>query len=96
MLAFLKCDLKIVNLKSELSQYIKEETSEGILKIMLIKLTFYYRMRFFGNNVRVDDDLIDLITEIHLKLQPDLQSKNNRKFIPKSLVAREIKKHLNE
>ena len=49
MLTFLKCDLKKLNLKISLMKYIQEETSKSILKIILIKLTFYYKIRFFGN-----------------------------------------------
>lgn len=90
MLTFLKCDLKVVNLKSTLESYIQNEESKGILKIMLMKLTFYYRARFFGNNVGIDKELIDLITEIHMKLN----SKLNSVYISKSKVTKQIKMQL--
>lgn len=70
MLIFLKCDLKIVNLKNILGEYIKNENSKDILKIALLKLTFYYRSRFFGNNIRIDNELIELIVQIHMKIRP--------------------------
>lgn len=91
MLAFLKCDLKIVNLKNVLNIYIKEEKSSSILKIMLIKLTFYYRMRFFGNDKKIDKELIDLITEIQMKLNPT----RNQNFY-KSQLTKETEFRLNQ
>lgn len=45
------CDLKIVNLRNDLRNYIKQEESKGILKIMLMKLTYYYRTRYFGEQI---------------------------------------------
>lgn len=89
MLAFLKCDLKIVNLKSTLSRYIKNEESKAILKIMMIKLTFYYRSRFFGNNKQIDNDILDIITELHMKLNP--MKKQN---LHKSAITKQIKLEL--
>ncbi len=89
MLIFLKCDLKIVNLQSDLMRYIKDEGSEGILKIVVMKLTFYYRSRFFGINTKIDSILIDLITEVHMKLNP----KKGQNFI-KSKIAQQIKNNL--
>lgn len=47
MLKFLKCDLNIGNIISELRRYIEKENSESILKLIFMKLLFYYRMRFF-------------------------------------------------
>lgn len=70
MLTFLKCDLKIVGLKNLLGKYIRDEKSKNILKIALMKLTFYYRSRFFGTDLQVDRELTDLIAEIHMKLNP--------------------------
>lgn len=46
MLKFLKCDLNIGNIISELRRYIEKENSESILKLIFMKLLFYYRMRF--------------------------------------------------
>ena len=70
MLTFLKCDLKIAGLKNLLGKYIRDEKSKNILKIALMKLTFYYRSRFFGTDLQVDRELTDLIAEIHMKLNP--------------------------
>lgn len=89
MLTFLKCDLKIAHLKSLLSQYIKQENSKDILKIALVKLTFYYKSRFWGNNLVLDKELIDLITDIHMKINP--QKKQN---LYKSKIAQVIKSSL--
>ena len=89
MLTFLKCDLNITNLKGLLEKYIKEEKSKDILKIALMKLTFYYRFRFFGNSPQTDRDLADLITEINAKLNPEVFAGPQ-----KSLTAKFIKSQL--
>lgn len=70
MLTFLKCDLKIANIKKILEEYIRVEQSKDILKIVLFKLTFYYRVRFFGNNEIIDRDLLDLIKQVQRKISP--------------------------
>ena len=89
MLTFLKCDLKIVNLKNILEEYIRNEKSRDILKITLMKLTFYYRSRFFGNNIRIDNELTELIAQIHMKITPQ----KYQKFY-KSKIVKEIKNQL--
>ena len=86
MLTFLKCDLKIVNLKNTISEYINKENSKDVLKIALMKLTFYYRSRFFGNNVRIDNELIELIAEIHMKIKP-----KRRQNFHQSEIAKDIR-----
>lgn len=91
MLIFLKCDLKIVNLKNVLQKYIKDEKSKDILKLALMKLTFYYRSRFFGKNVKIDNELIELIGEIHMKINP--QKHQN---LVKSTIIKELKKRLDQ
>lgn len=85
MLMFLKCDLGINSLKSILGQYIKGEESKDILKIALLKLTFYYRVRFFGNSIHIDKELIDLITEIHMKLNPQKEQNFHKSEIEKDI-----------
>jgi len=89
MLTFLKCDLKIVSLKSTLREYIRKENSKDILKIALMKLTFYYRSRFFGNNIKIDNELIELIGEIHMKISPQ----KYQNYL-KSYIIRDIKTQL--
>lgn len=91
MLTFLKCDLRIVNIKNFLGKYIKNENSKSILKIALMKLTFYYRSRFFGIDKRIDNELIDLITEIHAKINP-----KDVPWYAKSMVAKDIKSKLDQ
>ncbi|BCJ93597.1 hypothetical protein acsn021_11660 [Anaerocolumna cellulosilytica] len=97
MLVFLKCDLKIENGMSELKRYIQKEDSESILKLILIKLIFYYRMRFFGTNSKTDTYLLDLIIGIQIKLHPEeneILTKSfisNREYVRK-VMARQIKK----
>lgn len=89
MLTFLKCDLKIVKLKDDLARYIKNEKSKAILKLIMVKLTFYYRARFFGVNVQIDNLLIELITEVHMKLNP---IKNQ--YLVKASIAQQLKEEL--
>jgi hypothetical protein len=76
MLEFLKCDLNIGNIVTELQRYIQKETSEGILKLIFMKLVFYYRMRFFGTNKEIYKDILDLMIEVKIKLN----SKNEREI----------------
>lgn len=73
MLTFLKCDLKIANIKKILTDYIKREKSIDILKLALFKVTFYYESRFFGNNEIIDKDLLNLINQIRNKINPPPQ-----------------------
>lgn len=97
MLIFLKCDLKIGNPISELRRYVQSETSESILKLIMLKLIFYFRIRFFGMNLRIENSLLDLIIEIQMKLSSnqDLASakvvKGNRELVRKKL-AKELQK----
>lgn len=85
MLTFLKCDLKIVSLRNVLGEYIRNEDSKDILKIALMKLTFYYRSRFFGNNVGIDHELIELITQIHMKISPQRYQSFHKSEIVKDI-----------
>ena len=91
MLMFFKSDMGIANLRNELSEYIKSEKSKSILKIVYLKLTFYYKARMFGNNEKVDKLLLDLITEVYMKLYP----KKNQNFIKASLT-KQIKANLDK
>lgn len=68
MLSFLLCDIGNGKIKHFLSNYIKEENSQDILKLILAKLGFYYSFLYFGNNSKMDEELLDLITEVHIKL----------------------------
>lgn len=85
MLIFLKCDLNIVNLRTLLGKYIKNEKSKDILKIALMKLTFYYRSRFFGIDVQMDKDLLELITEINLRLSPQKYPGQIKPYLAKGI-----------
>lgn len=91
MLVFLKSDMGIVNLRKELSEYIKNEKSKSILKIVYIKLTFYYKMRIFGNNEKVDKLLLELITEVYMKLNP-----HKRQRLVKANITKQIKANLDQ
>lgn len=88
MLEFLKCDLNVGNFQSGLHRYIQEENSEGILKLIFMKLLFYHRMRFFGTDKRRDKDIEDLILEVQIKFNPKQAKliKGNRTIARKELV----------
>ena len=81
MLSFLFCDIGNGNIKTFLMNYIREEASKDILKLILVKLGFYYSMWYFGNTPQIDEVLLDLITEVQIKLSGenglDLQVKKN-------------------
>ena len=70
MLEFLRCDLNMGNAIVTLHDYINKESSEDILKLIFIKLIFYYRMRFFGDNLEINNNILDLIIELQIKLNP--------------------------
>ncbi|MDD6626887.1 MAG: metallophosphoesterase [Lachnospiraceae bacterium] len=96
MLVFLKCDLKIGDIIVELRKYIKSENTVTILKLALVKLVFYYRGRFFGNNYKLENDIIDLIIEIQKKLNP-LSAQVEKNISGNRERARlEIKKRINK
>ncbi len=88
MLEFLKCDLNVGNFQSGLHRYIQEENSEGILKLIFMKLLFYHRMRFFGTDKRRDKDIEDLILEVQIKFNPKQAKliKGNKTIARKELV----------
>lgn len=91
MLIFLYCDLSSGYFKELLKKYIKEEESKDILKLILFKLTFYYRSRYFGVDTKIDEYLLDLITDVIMKTNNanELKHKMN-----KSIIKREIKTDL--
>lgn len=98
MLEFLKCDLNVGNIISELHRYIQKETSEGIIKLIIMKLLFYYRMRFFGTNIQIYNGILDLIIEAQIKLNSDQDLtkvlKGNKSIVRKELAKR-IEKNQN-
>lgn len=93
MIEFLKCDLNVGNVIPELHRYIQKETSEGIIKLIIMKLLFYYRMRFFGTNKQIYNGILDLIIEAQIKLN---MNKDLTKVLKgnKSLVRKELAKQI--
>ncbi len=95
MLEFLKCDLNVGNALTELHRYIQKETSEGILKLIFIKLLFYYRMRFFGTKTQIYDSILDLIAEVQIKLNPQKSTTLTKAFKGnRSMVRKEVAKQI--
>ena len=68
MLSFLFCDIGNGSVKTFLMNYIEEETSPDILKLILVKLGFYYNIWYFGKDAYMDEMLLDLIIETQIKL----------------------------
>lgn len=68
MLSFLLCDISNGNIKTFLQRYINEEDSKDILKLILAKLGIYYSMWYFGNDVQIDNMLLDLMAKVNIKL----------------------------
>lgn len=91
MLIFLYCDLGCENFTDYLKKYIKNENSKDILKLVVFKLSFYYRTRYFGDNEKIENILLDLITDAHMKVKNmnKLQDK-----IKKGELKYEIRKEL--
>ena len=95
MLEFLKCDLNVGNVMSELHRYIQKETSEGILKLIFMKLLFYYSMRFFGTNTQIYNSILDLIIEVQIELNPEKSATLSKAFKGnKSIVRKEVAKQI--
>jgi|GEM_PF-805125 len=95
MLEFLKCDLNVGNIISELRKYIEKETSEAILKLIIMKLLFYYRMRFFGANTKMYNEILDLIMMVQIKLSPERNAKLTKAYKGnRSKVRKELAKQI--
>lgn len=92
MLVFLKCDLRSGNVVNELKKYIEEENSENILKLIFTKLVFYYNTRYFGADLKMDNNIIDLIACVQMKLSGSddkLSQKvfeGNKAFVRKRII----------
>ena len=78
MLIFLLCDIGNGDIKNLLLNYIKEEDSKAILTLILGKLSMYYELRYFGNDIRIDNVLMDLITEVSVKLDDRIRGKRSQ------------------
>ena len=65
-LVSLYCDLRLSNYSSILEKYIKSIESKDILHMMLLKLIYYYRYRYFSS--RYNQVLENLIHHIYKKL----------------------------
>lgn len=83
MLVFLKIDLGVMNLGKEFKEYIKKEKSKSILKIIYMKLTYYYKLRVTVRNDKDDMMLLDLITDVYMRIYPQKNQKNNKSQITK-------------
>lgn len=91
MLIFLKFDLGIAGNGGELRNYIRQENAKSILKMVYMKLTYYYRMRVFGRDEKIDRLLLDLLTDIHMKLYPQ----KNQQF-QKATITKVLKEQLDQ
>ena len=62
-----------------------------MLKLVVLKLAFYYRTRYFGDNDIIEKKLIDLITDAHMKVN-NMNKQQDK--IKKGEIKNEIKKQL--
>ena len=95
MLMFLYCDLSCSQFIKKLKKYINEEESKDILKLVCFKLIYYYRTRFFGVNMKRDNDILELITDVTVRTE-NLNRINLPKSMTKEMLKKEIKKNLNK
>lgn len=58
--------------------------------IISSSVAFYYKTRFFWLNPKIDGELVELLTDISLKLNPS--KFQNR--VPRSLLTQQLKKEL--
>lgn len=55
-----------------------------------MKLLFYYRMRFFGTNNQIYYSILDLIMEVHIKLNPEKSQDLTKAFKGNKSMARKV------
>lgn len=82
MMTLLKSDLRIGNIKSIISNYTKQVQNTDILKIVLFKMIFYYRSRYFGNDGAIDAKLLEIIVDLEIELNPNID-KGQKAFVTK-------------
>lgn len=80
---FLYADLRLPGLKDVLKKYIKEIKDKSLLKIIFIKLMYYYQLRYFNSDF--DSFLENTLADVNFKL------KGENKFV-KGHFIKEIRK----
>ena len=88
MLSFLLCDIGDgTKINTFIKNYISEETSKDILKLIIAKLGLYYELWYFGEDKNIDNTLLELITDAQIKLSGDrnLELKSNKGIYKKQL-----------
>lgn len=88
MLTFLYCDMGNGDIKRFLSDYINIEESKDIMELVLMKLGYYYSMRYFGIDSKMDDMLIELMADVKIKLTNKEKLKSK---VYKGTIKRELK-----
>lgn len=99
MIIFLMVDLGIIKLDPDLHNYIKQQNNDSILKLINVKLIYYYKFHFFGENKKIDDQLIKLIETIMVKLdKPGKKNlgKDKMRIINHDKVRETIKKGIDD
>ena len=60
-----------------------------------MKLLFYYRMRFFGANTKMYNEILDLIMMVQIKLSPERNAKLTKAYKGnRSKVRKELAKQI--
>lgn len=96
MLVFLLSDISDKVNKKFLMDYINNEDSNDILKIVFIKITFYYYFRYYGESYIIDKDLMDLLTEVKVKLMKKELLYNSNKAVIKNELEKKYSKDRNK
>ena len=92
MLTLLKSDLRIGNIKNAISSYIKQVQNIDILKIVLFKMIFYYRSRYFGNDVSMDAKILEIIVDLEMRLNPNID--RGQKALVTKLMRGKLKRDI--
>lgn len=80
---FTMCDLRLPNIQSTLTEYIKRTKNTSLLKIIFFKLLYYYQFRYYGTTL--DSFLLDKMADISLRI-------HHKSKMLKSKVIEDIKK----
>ncbi len=86
MLSFLSCDMSDGNIKSFLIDYIRKEDSKNIRTLIMLKVILYYSIRYFGNNPKIDSELLDVVAEAATSLKEE-----NIYVMQKGIVKQQLK-----
>lgn len=71
---------------------IKQVQNIDILKIVLFKMIFYYRSRYFGNDVSMDAKILEIIVDLEMRLNPNID--RGQKALVTKLMRGKLKRDI--